>query len=276
MDCVFMKGAQSVASEIKIRWDGDIPGVQEHRLSIGAFGEALFQLVLALRRIATQMVTSAVDPADRPSTGRFANLARGLDIEISEIKGGSSGFDGTVTFMQPPDFLPLFEDLPQRAAFELLDSIEREGKGQPSNWAVHKFLTLLPPGLHHQVYEYTNGASSKRVELGDVKLAEVPEEYPFLRELGGDVVGVGFEPGRSEVRIKGDGPTIVCDADEAQVETALQLRHQPVRCLGVHAGKHTRLLRITKASEPGFTATPEMLEEHIFKRWSGLFARLAK
>jgi hypothetical protein len=276
VDYVFIKDGRRVASEIKIRWDGDIPGVEHHRLSVGAFGEALSQLLFSLRRIATQMVSSAVDQ-ERPNTGRFANLARGLDIEITQIKGGSAGFDGLVTFMQPPDELPLFADLPQRATSELLDSIERESKGQPSNWAVRKYLSLLPAGLHRHVYEiYDDDVVTKRIEVGDVRLPEVPEEFPFIREIDGNVVGVGFEPGRSEIRIKGEGPVTAFDADAAQVEKALELRHEQVRTLGVHANKHTRLLRLTRTSEPRFTATPDMIEEHIFKKWSGVFARLAK
>lgn len=265
-----------MASEIKIRWDGDIPGVEQHRLSVAAFGEALSQLLFALRRIATQMVSAAVDP-ERPSTGRFAKAARGLDIEITSIEGGSAGFDGLVTFMQPPDELPLFGDLPQRATFELLDSIDRESKGQPANWAVRKYLSLLPAGLHRHVYEvYDDGKATKRIEVGDVKLPEVPEEFPFIREVVGNVVGVGFEPGRSEVRIKGEGPPTAFDAEPTQVETALELRHENVRSLGVHANKHTRLLRLNRANEARVALSPEMVEEHIFKKWSGVFARLAK
>jgi hypothetical protein len=223
------------------------------------------------------MVSTAVDP-ERPSSGRFANLARGLDIEISSIEDGSAGFNGLVTFMQPPDELPLFADLPHRATSELLDSIERESKGQPSNWAVRKYLSLLPPGVHRHIYEFYDDdtGKTKRIEVGDMSLPDVPEEFPFIQEIVGDLVGVGFEPGRSEVRIKGEGPTTVFDADAVQVETALQLRHETIRCLGVHAQKHTCLLRLKRASEPRFTATPEMIEEHIFKKWSGVFARLAK
>lgn len=278
MDYVFIREGHKVASEIKIRWDGDIPGVDKHRLSIGAFGQAMSELLIALRRIATQMVSTAVDP-ERPSTGRFANLARGIDIEIKQIEGGSAGFDGVVTFMQPPDELPLFADLPQRASFELLDAIDRESKGYPSNWAVRKYLSLLPPGLHRHVYEiYDDDAKtpSKRIEVGDVLLPQVPEEFPFIREVTGNVVGVGFEPARSEIRIKGEGPVTSFDAEPEQVERALEMRHDTVRSLGVYANKHTRLLRLNKASEPRFEVTQEMIEEHIFKRWSGVFARLAK
>jgi hypothetical protein len=222
------------------------------------------------------MVNTAVEP-ERPSSGRFANVARGLDIEIASIQDGSAGFDGLVTFMQPPEELPLFADLPQRATFELLDSIDRESKGHPANWAVRKYLSLLPPGLHRHVYEvYDDGVATKRIEVGDVKLPDVPEEFPFMREIVGSVVGVGFEPGRSEVRIKGEGPAAAFDAEPKQVETALELRHETVRSFGVHANRHTRLLRLNRASEARVALTPEMIEEHIFKRWSGVFERLAR
>lgn len=133
--------------------------------------------------------------------------------------------------------------------------------------------------MHKHVYEiYDDGAATptKRVEVGDVKLPEVPEEFPFIREIVGNVVGVGFEPGRSEVRIKGEGSTAIFDAEATQVEAALEMRHEPVRSLGVYANKHTRLLRLSRQGEPRFAATPEMIEEHIFKKWSGVFARLAK
>jgi hypothetical protein len=265
-----------MASEIKIRWEGDVPGIAEHRLSLAAFADPLNQLLAALRRIATQMVSTAVEH-ERPKIGRFANLARQLDIEITSIEGNSTGFNGVVAYYQPPDELPLFADLPDRAVTELLDSIERESKGQAANWAVRKYLSSLPPTVHRQTYElYENGVAKKRVEIGDFKLMEVPEEFPSLREVDGNIIGVGFEPGRSEVRMKSDSATANFDATDKQVEMALAIRKESVRSLGVYDGKRTRLLLIAKASEPRFKITDEAIEEHIFKRWSGVFARLAK
>ncbi len=98
----------------------------------------------------------------------------------------------------------------------------------------------------------------------------------FLREIEGHIVGVGFEPGKPEVRIKGDGPASAFGATADQVEAALAIRHDSVRVFGVHDGKHTRLLRIGKSSDPRFVATPQGIEEHIFQKWAGLFARLAQ
>jgi hypothetical protein len=263
-------------SEIKIRWDGDVAGIPEHRLSLASFGEPLTQLLAALRRIATQMVSTALEN-ERPKSGRFANIARQLDIEIISIEGGSTGFNGLVSFHQPPDELPLFADLPERAVTELMDSIERESRGHTSNWAVRKYLSSLPPEIHSQTYElHENGTVKRRIEIGDVKLADIPEDFPFLREIDGAIVGVGFEPGRPEVRIKTENTSISFEADDKQVDVALEIRKETVRALGVFGGKRARLLRIASSEEPRFQITDQAIEEHIFKRWNGVFARLAK
>ncbi|HZU44493.1 MAG TPA: hypothetical protein VE994_17590 [Terriglobales bacterium] len=265
-----------MSAEIRIRWDGDVPGLAEHRVSLTYFGEALALLVAALRRIATQIVSAAAN-ADNPKSGRLTNVARQLDIQIESIQGNSGGFDGIVTFEPPPDVLPLFGDLPARATIELLDSIERESKGQPSNWAVRKYLSALPTGVRKQTYDFhDNGAVKKHVEIGDVQFAAIPADLPSLREYEGDIVGVGFEPGRPEVRIKTGVSTPNLDATSEQVEEALHMRKEKVRVLGVNDGKRTRLLAVAEIHEPRFERTDEAVEEHIFKRWSGVFSRLAR
>jgi hypothetical protein len=265
-----------MAVEIRILWDGEVPGIAAHRLSLAAFGEPLTHLLAALRRIATQMVGSAVE-SERPQIGRFANVARQLDIEIERIEGNSTGIVGPVSYHPPPDELALFADLPERAVTELFEAIERESQGHASNAAVRKYLSTLPRTIRHQTYElHENGTIKKRVEIGEVKLTELPEELPSLREVTGSIVGVGFDPGRSEVRVKGEGSTSSFDALGEQVEAALAIRKEIARSLGVHEGRRTRLLRIEKASEPRFAVTREAIEEHIFKRWDGVFARLAK
>jgi hypothetical protein len=264
-----------MASELKIRWDGDVPGMAEHRLSLAQFGDALANLVAALRRIATQMVSTA--EGEHPKTGRFAGVARQLDIEISAIEGNSTGVNGVVTFTPPPDMLPLFVDLPERATTELLDSIERESKGQAANWAVRKYLQSLPQGLHRQLYEFNeNGTTKKLVEIGDVRLAEFPGELPSLREHEGVIVGVGFEPGRTEVRLRTDSSSPNLDATSEQVDMALTMRKGKVRVLGVNDGKRTRLLRLIDAAKPRFAMTDADVEEQIYRRWSGVLARLAR
>jgi len=264
------------AAQLRITWDGDVPGLAQHRVSLAAFGQPLAYLLQALRRIATQMVSNAVD-AEHPKSGRFANLARQLDIEIVSLEKGSGGFNALVTFAQPPEELPLFGDIPERATIELLDSIDQESKLIPRNTSVRRYLQSLPLGVHKQIYEFhENGYSKKRVEFGDMELAQLPATMPYLVELEGSVVGVGFEPGRSEVRVKAETFTQSLDANDQQVEAALQMRGTRIRVLGVHDEKRARLLRLARARDPRFKATPQAIEEHIFKRWAGVFAQLSK
>ena len=263
-------------SQLRVRWDGDVPGISEQRLSVHSFGQALDALLAALRRIATQMVSTAVD-GEHPRTGRFASVAKQLDIEITDLEHNSTGFDSVVTFAQPSEELPLFADLPNRAVSELLDAIERESNGQPANWSVRRYLSMLPSGVHKQVYEWhDNGTTKKRVEVGDIKIVEIPQDLPILRELEGDVVGVGFEPGRSEVRIKTETMTTSLSATPEAVDRALGVRHEKVRTTSVHIGSKARLISLKRASELRLELTPELVEQHLFDRWKDVFARLAQ
>jgi hypothetical protein len=122
-----------IATQLRIGWDGDVPGIAEHRLSLASFGEPLALLLAALRRIATQMVSTAVE---RPKFGRFADLARLLDIEVTAIEGNSTGIDAVVSFAQPPNMLPLFGDVAERAVSQLLDTIKLESDGTVRDSAV--------------------------------------------------------------------------------------------------------------------------------------------
>jgi hypothetical protein len=266
-----------MASEIRIRWDGAVAGIAEGRLSLSAFGEPLNLLLAALRRIATQMVGNAVEGGNTPRSGRFANLARQLDVEIIDLKHNSTGFDGLVSFYQPPEELALFADLPGRTVSEFMEAMERESKGEAVNWAVRNYLGSMPSGIRTQTYDlYENNALQKTVTIGEVKLAELPSEFPYLRELEGSIVGVGFDPGKSEVRIKSETAVIGFDATDLQVERALEIRKEDARLFGITDGKRSRLLRIEKAGAPRFIPTRDAIEEHIFSRWDGVFARLAE
>src|ERR1035437_4908541 len=118
-----------MAVKLEIVWEGDAPGLQEHRLSLGAFGDALTCLLAALRRIATNIVGDAVE-GETAEVGRFANAARQLDIQIEEIKGHSSGFAGQVSIHSPQgEDMAVFDDLPQVAGTQLLEAVESESKG---------------------------------------------------------------------------------------------------------------------------------------------------
>ncbi len=271
-----------MAAELKVHWNGTAPGLAEHRLSIGAFGQPLSNLLIALRRIATQMVNTAIE-GEYPKVGRLSKIASQLDIEIANIAQNSSGVDAIVMLrMDPAQTPPLFDDLVSdlvdRATVELLDSIERESKGQASNSAVRTYLKSLPPGVSRQTYAFSdNGKVSKTIDIGDLKFVELLADLPILEGMEGNIIGVGFDPGKNEIRIRTE--TIIgvsLSADPDTVDKALALRHEKVRTLAVRQGSRIRALSLKKASEPRFKLTDEAIEEHIFKRWQVLLARLAK
>jgi hypothetical protein len=98
----------------------------------------------------------------------------------------------------------------------------------------------------------------------------------FIQEVVGDIVGVGFEPGRDEVRLRADPTSFNCVATSDQVDKALELRGTPVRALLIQADNKTRLLRLGRPDDPPFVPSEEDVEQHLFKRWHELLTRLAK
>src|SRR5258707_6883318 len=107
-----------MATSLEIKYDGTVPGLDEHRLSLSAFGPSLNALLRALRRIATNMVGDALGSQD-VSKGRLKGTAKHIDIEIESITHGSSGVSGLVTLTPPPGAqMPLLSDLTDRAMAE--------------------------------------------------------------------------------------------------------------------------------------------------------------
>jgi len=264
-----------MAIQLDIEWDGSAPGLQDHRLSLSAFGDALTCLLAALRRIATNIVGDAVE-GEAAEVGRFANAARLLDIQIENIKHGSSGFAGLVSIHTPQgENMQLFDDLPHAAGMQLLEAVEMESRGTLKNAGVRRYLRALPAGVYRQTYVlHQNGNEFKRVELGDMALSDLLSDLPYVAEVWGRIVGVGFEPGKNEVRIKSDdGRQVTLSASALHVDNALELRSSPVKALAVMQEGGSRLLRLRGADIPWSVPTRE---EAIFGKWDGLLRRLAQ
>lgn len=267
--------------QIKIYWDGDAPGVAEHRLSVSAFGPALRALWVAARRIASGIVKDALERTESGARGgRIADEAKRIDLELVSIDGGSLAPTLTLR-MRPPalakgETAPLFEDLPVRTAERLLDALDAETHGKAASFAVRKYLRVLPGGLTVQRYEAsTNGRLLRRVDVGLVALPAEPVPAPYLMQLEGEVVGVGFEAERPEVRILMGTKRYNCTATLRQVDQGIALRGKVVRAL-VLAGTESRLLWIRSADELGPCADVRKREDYIFEAWAGTLARLAK
>jgi hypothetical protein len=262
-----------VPIELKIKWEGSAPGLAAKRLSLSAFGEPLTALLAGLRRIATNIVGDVFD--DRQPRGRFANAARQLDIEISDLIKGSSGIDGVITVSTPVGGnLPLL-DLAAIAGAQLLDALESESRGVARNASVRRYLQTLPRGITQQDYWlHQNGTVVKHVSFGEAVLPEVPTDIPFITQHSGNIIGVGFEPGRSEVRMKTETGSVILVANSDQVDKALLLRSSSeVRALAVVYSNAQRLLILQDAK---VVTSPPSREESIYERWKVALKRLAQ
>lgn len=260
-------------NEIKIRWEGSAPGLADKRLSLSAFGTPLTSFLAALRRIAASMVGDAFEER---SVGRLPDIARQLDIEIKEVVKGSAGFSGVITLNPPIGVTPslLFSDLPERAAKELFESIDSERRGMPRNSAVRKYLQSLPPGITKQTYSlYNDETIIKEVVFAETELLALPKSLPFLCRYVGRIVGLGFEPGKTEVRIQSDSHNLRLSATSEQVEHALHLRTVDVEVTAVSSEAGQRLLIIRDRTIPLEIPTRDVA---IYEKWNELLTRLAR
>jgi len=263
---------RAVPLQLKISWEGTAPGLAENRLSLSAFGEPLTKLLTGLRRIATNIVSEAFE--ERQPKGRLTNAARQLDIEITNLIKGSSGFDSVITVTTPVGATMPLLDLGEIAGTQLLDALEFESRGRATNASVRNYLRSLPRGIARQDYSlHRNGAVLKHVSFGEALLPELPPELPYIGQHSGEIVGVGFEPGRPEVRMKTDTGTLTLVATSEQVEAALRLRHLKVRAVTLVQGSLHRLLVLQESNLPLARLSRE---EAIYDRWQTVLKRLAQ
>jgi hypothetical protein len=259
---------------LRISFDGDTPGLAEHRLSLDAFLPALAELLKALRRIANEAEAAAVQEIRK---GRLRRDAAGIDIQIETVSANSPVAVACVVTEAALPIPPLINDLPEVAVDRFLDFTRREASGQLAHSGVRKYLQKLPKDLRVQRYEHDSGSGVKVIEIGSVNLPATAE-LPYLREVTGPVVGATFPPGNPSVRVRlGTGTSAVnIAATASEVEGALLMRGAPVCALFVTAETGNRLLRIAPADAPFSPMSPEERTKHLFDRWRDVLSYLAQ
>lgn len=259
-------------TELEIVWDGPVKGLEFHRISLTKFGPALELLMTAVRRIASQKLQDAIEPTEG---GNVKSAANQLDIELAQTREASGGFSTVITFevSDLPQSL-LINQIPELVGRELLESIRSEANGIHRNTAVRNYLRSLPKELTLQDYKlHENGRAIDHVELGSVLLLdEIDEPLPAIIRWRGRVTGVGFEPGKFEVKIEGnDGMQVAALATESQVADALRMRSEDVEALTLTTASGSRLLSI----ESGSMRVKRPNLDDIFAKWAETFRALA-
>lgn len=262
--------------ELNITYEGNVPGLAEHRLSIGQFGVPLRHLLFAVRRAANNMLRDAADRGEAKS-GRLAAEADQIDIQIRSVREGSTDLDTCIAVVDPHDDPQMAlwpEGLAEDAVSRVLDAIEKESKGVPRNSRVREYLRTLPFGLTRQYYALrVDGELRREVEVLAVRLPTEVDELPQLIEVVGKVVGVGFEPGRNFVRVKSSDASsseITLNATATQVDRALEIREADVRVLALEPT--SRLLRIERETDHRARLD---VDAFVFAKWRNVLERLA-
>lgn len=256
-------------TSLTIRWDGTTPGLSEHSLSLDAWLTPLDLLLRAVRRTASGMVTEAVeDPEYGARGGRLHKFAANIDLRLVALTDGCVNLTFECAAPPPDGQQDLFIDaLPGRALGSVLDAIEAEAKGELRSAPVRKFLMSMPNGVDVQEYQLVVGESSRKVVVTRPNLPVAPPELPALVTLIGQVVGVGFEPAKWSVAIRVDGRTLLLDANEQQVESALAHRSGKVQAVAV-LGRPQRLVSLRSVEEARPPLSPEQREAHYVGRWA--------
>lgn len=262
---------------IHVEWEGDAPGLSEHRLSLSAFGPALRQMLVAYRRIAGSIIR---DAAVRPKTRRLPRDAELLDIQISSVEHGCVKLSAVVP-TPPLDQLAaplLWSHVAESAATRFLEALDAEGRGTPHDAGVRSYLAKLPLGVSRQKYAVARGGRTiKTVEFGAAEIGSI-RPLPGVFRIAGRVVGVGFAPGATEVRLKrsDDGRFFTYRATATQVQEALELRHRDVEAMVATAGAGPGRLLWIYASESVPVRRPADLVETVLDTWQEVLRGLAQ
>jgi len=266
------KPLTTLSTGLELTLDGTVPGLEEHALSVGAFGPALARMRMALQRIASGLQKDA-DVAYGAKGGRYTVVGSTIDLEIVRVEGNSPlKIAFRIVERTPPgQTLPLFDRLTDVTTDRFLEAVEKESDGIPFNKVVRYFIQKLPPGLGSQAWDATTG---KKVRVGVAHPPQQPRDLPHLYETAGTVVGLSFEPWHPEVRIKIGPYVIAFAAPAALVERAVEFRGGQVRILAIR-GHKSRLLAIG-GPDVSYTNPSIDAEKYIFARWDALLRRLAE
>ena len=101
-------------------------------------------------------------------------------------------------------------------------------------------------------------------------------EGPYLIEITGNVIGVGWDRGKHFVKVKDSDSSaseVTLNATARQVDVALEHREAFVRVLALVNAAGKKLLRIQQAHESRVLLAPNAF---VFDKWRELMARLAQ
>ena len=263
-----------MTAQLKIRFDGTAEGMAEHKLELGAWGDALKQLVSSLRRMASSLVKEAVEH----ESGRLKHGAE-LRVFLESLSGGCVQVN--LDIGRPPvDVgynIDLFNDLAPRTVDAFVRAVSDEGRGVTRSVQARKFLSLIPNGITSQKYQaFSNGVLLSEATLGAFTLPEEAIDTPLVIKTAAKIVGVTFEP-NLEIRFDaGEGGKFTCSASSEMIDEAIALHRGDVLVMATLQGSKGRLLWIGEPTSFPAPMARTQRSEHVLSRWRQALAELSK
>lgn len=258
-----------VSVELRVLFDGPDFGLPDHRLSLSTFATPLSNLLSAVQRTASQILTAAQDnPEYGVRGGKLAADAKLLDLELAQVHEGCAEPRFVITTGPGRSGqLTMLEDLAASTVEQLVRDIETEARGVPRNAAARRFLKSLPTGLTRQ--RYTASAHGKVLYTADFGSAALPEPGPLLGQLlrkRAKLIGVGFEP--TTVRLRFDARQLTLHASTEQIDRALEHRYSDVLAAFVDDGDKSRLIWIRSVVESAAPVPLKATVDHLRESWT--------
>lgn len=261
---------------IKIKFDGDLESLKNHRLSISDFNKPLKNLLQAYREKAYALT-------DYLEQGNISKKRMEFfDLEIQSISEGCTTADLVCTHNNTTSgFFDITSEEKKEAATAVLDDIEKTSQGKYSSEHIRKFFKNIPKEVSYQEYKVCyKGEVVKEVNISAVDIAEL--KFPCVFEkIQGHIVQVGFDPGKQKIKIKCHKTKREIEgiADKELVEKAISFRNTNIKALFVKTNKRfnkNRCLWIKDTNEQVCKMNQEEKKEYILKRWGNVLDRLSK
>lgn len=269
----------TVPIEFRVRFDGPVPGLSEHRLSLAAFRIPLFKLLQALR----QTADSVKRGKDRSRIGKFGKL---FDLQLVQITDGCVIPHFALVAAETDEVTDeKLTEILTTTLVRFIDELKSEWRtSAPRSGGIRKYLQSLPEGLTTQEYEGIVAGKTVNKAVLSTKMAAVPNKdddfrrtAPRLRQMVCKIIALRFsaKDGRITLRTP-SGETFACHASTRLLDFAASVYKTPVVAQILVRHDMNRLISLRDEHDLFEQMPLDDRREHLRKHWSETLQRLAE
>lgn len=260
--------------ELRITWSGPDFGLNEHELSLGAFGKPLQMLYGCVRRSVSNELTKA--GADPTKGGRLAAGATDVDLRLTALHANC--VSPVLRVVRPETVANsnlLFDPALERGVRNIIEDIRRESAGTPANNGIRDFLREIPPGVRQKFGAFRDGVELDSVDVDAPTLVTLPTPPGRTQVLSAEIVGVGFPPGKVYLRLRTNDGVKEYSCREEALATAWGLRGRGLRVL-VNEDAPVQVVWLREEDGEQRRPSDADVRAHILERWDAVLRELAR